>query len=169
MKISRKNKIIKKGGIAIADKYEFSKEDYLMYKEFFEEKINEIEIVSIDSVRQKHDKTFKEVLGEEKEMSKFLKQFVGLEIEDRELEKYKSSFITKKYEKRESDIIYKNKKEEIYYLIEHQSSVDKNMPRRILEYCMEAMREIQKNKKSKGDNPLIIPIVIYTGERKNGQ
>ena len=41
------------------------------------------------------------------------------------------------------------------------------MPQRILEYCMEIMREIKLNKiKQDGENPLIIPIVIDTGTNK---
>lgn len=149
------------------EKYEFSRDDYLMYKEFFENRLNEIEVVSKDIVYQKHDKTFKDILKDKKEMSKFLKQFIGLEVKEEELEKYKSSFITKNFERRESDIIYKIKDKEIYYLIEHQSSVDKNMPKRILEYCIEIMREVQKTSNKKREtNPLIVPMVIYTGTRK---
>ena len=38
------------------------------------------------------------------------------------------------------------------------------MPHRILEYCMELMKEIKKKQNGgNGSNPLIIPIVIYTG------
>lgn len=80
---------------------------------------------------------------------------------------YNSEFINDKYEKRISDIIYKEKQKEIYYLIEHQSKVDINMPHRILEYCMELMREVKKNQNNKKEiNPLIVPIVIYTGTRE---
>jgi len=63
----------------------------------------------------------------------------------RKLQIYNSEFINNKYEKRISDIIYKEKEKEIYYLIEHQSKVDINMPNRILEYCMELMKEVKKN------------------------
>ena len=97
-------------------KYEFSKEDYEMYKSFFENRLDKVKIVSIDSVNQKHDKTFKEILSNKKEMTKFLEQFIGMEVEE-ELEKHNSSFINKHYERRESDIIYKMKNKEIYYLI----------------------------------------------------
>ena len=86
-------------------------------------------------------------------------------MEANKLEIYNNEFISKRYEKRISDIIYKEKEKEIYYLIEHQSRVDKNMPNRILEYCMELMREVKKNSRE-GTNPLIVPIVIYTGAKK---
>ena len=39
------------------------------------------------------------------------------------------------------------------------------MHNRILEYCMELMREVKKNSRE-GTNPLIVPIVIYTGAKK---
>ena len=81
-----------------------------------------------------NDKTFRGILKNKKEMSKFLKQFIGLEVKEEELEICDSNFINKHYERRESDIIYKNRNKEIYYLIEYQSRTDKNMPRRIIRY-----------------------------------
>lgn len=128
------------------EKYEFSQEDYLMYEfHFVNEKENEV-VGTASKVRcQKHDKTFKEVLKDKKEMSKFLKQFIELEVDASKLEMYNSEFINNKYERRISDIIYKENGKEIYYLIEHQSKVDINMPQRILDYCMELMREVKKN------------------------
>lgn len=150
------------------EKYEFSHEDYLMYEfHFVNEKENEVVGTASKVKRQKHDKTFKEVLKDKREMSKFLKQFIGLEVDASKLEIYNSEFINNKYERKISDIIYKKNGKEIYYLIEHQSKVDINMPQRILDYCMELMREVKKNLNLKDEtNPLIVPIVIYTGINK---
>lgn len=150
------------------EKYEFSHEDYLMYEfHFVNEKENKIVGTASKVKCQKHDKTFKEVLKDKKEMSKFLKQFIELEVDASKLEMYNGEFINNKYERRISDIIYKENGKEIYYLIEHQSKVDINMPQRILDYCMELMREVKKNLNLKdGTNPLIVPIVIYTGTNK---
>lgn len=150
------------------EKYEFSHEDYLMYEfHFVNEKENKIVGTASKVKCQKHDKTFKEVLKDKKEMSKFLKQFIELEVDASKLEMYNGEFINNKYERRISDIIYKENGKEIYYLIEHQSKVDINMPQRILDYCMELMREVKKNLNLKdATNPLIVPIVIYTGTNK---
>lgn len=150
------------------EKYEFSEKDYLMYEFHFVNEMKSEILGTVSKVRtQKHDKTFKEVLKDKKEMSTFLKQFIELEVDTSKLQIYSSEFINNKYERRISDIIYKEKGKEIYYLIEHQSKVDKNMPYRILEYCMELMREIKKNQKFRdGSNPLIVPIVIYTGNKR---
>ena len=149
--------------IYILEKYEFSQEDYLMYEfHFVNEKESQLTGTVSKVRKQNHDKTFKEVLKDKKEMSRFLKQFIELEVDVNKLQLYNGEFINNKYEKRISDIIYKEKEKEIYYLIEHQSKVDLNMPYRILEYCMELMREIKKNLNNIS-NPLIVPIVIYTG------
>ena len=69
------------------------------------------------AVDKKHDKTFKNILSDIKEMSKFLSQYLNLEVNEEDLEKYKNSFITSTYKSKESDMIYKQKDKEIYYLI----------------------------------------------------
>lgn len=63
-------------------------------------------------------------------------------------------------------MIYKQKGKNIYYLIEHQSKVDKEMPNRILSYCDELIDEVKRSKKKKdGKNPIVVPIVLYTGSQ----
>lgn len=137
-----------------------------MYKDFFSANLDRAKIVAIDSIDKKHDKIFKNILSNVKEMQRFLKDFLEMEVNAENLEKYKNSFITSNYKNKESDIIYKQKDKQIYYLIEHQSSLDSNMPIRILNYCVELMREVQKDfKKQKNINPVIVPIVIYTGTK----
>ena len=111
----------------------------------------------------------------------FINKVLGLkntkyEISKDKLEKCDTSFITKAYYNKEADVIYKRTDMEVYFLIEHQSTVDKNMSVRILEYEVEILRDIIKNKeKNKSnkknktepkENPTIIPIVLYTGEEK---
>ena len=94
-------------------------------------------------------------------------KWLQVEVNASELQIYNNEFINDKYEKRISDIIYKNKEKDIYYLVEHQSKVDKRMPRRIFEYCMGIMMAIEKTtKENDGGNPIIVPIVIYTGTNK---
>lgn len=153
------------------EKYGLSREDFIKYKHYFFKMLEKSGVqdkndgnVHEKSVRQKHDKSFKDILVDEKEMAKFLKQFIGIEVKSEELEEQKNNYINKQFEKRESDIIYKIKNKEIYILVEHQSKVDKKMPRRIFEYCMGIMMELEKTQKEDdGSNPVIIPIVIYTG------
>ena len=80
-----------------------------------------------------HDKLIKRVLGTTKEMASFLNQFLDLpeEIKEENLEQCSTEFITKNYKTKYSDLIFKLKNEEIYFLIEHQSTVDKRMIERI--------------------------------------
>ena len=69
----------------------------------------------------------------------------------------------------ETDILYKIKDKQVYFLIEHQSSVDYEMPKRIMEYVIEILRKNVENKERKNKRyklPLIVPIVLYTGNKK---
>lgn len=135
-----------------------------MYEGYFYRKLEKVGINNTKkkSVNQRHDKSFKDILVNKDEMSEFLKQFMGLEIERKNLEEHKNNFINNQFERRESDIIYKVKEKALYILIEHQSKIDNRMPIRILEYCMEIMKALDKS----CNNPVIIPIVIYTGKQK---
>lgn len=116
-------------------------------------------------IHQKHDKSFKDVLSNRKEMAFFLNEFVGIGVYTKELQEYKNEFITKQYRKKQSDIIYKNIEKEIYYMVEHQSIRDVEMPYRIAEYCLELIENAVKNSKSQ-IYPTIVPIVLYTGKGK---
>ena len=98
-------------------------------------------------------------------MSKFLSNFLGINIKGKDLKMFGAEHITQQYEVRLSDIVYKKEGQEIYYIVEHQSTVDFNMPYRMLRYCMELMRKIIENSNQK-IYPTIVPIVLYTGERK---
>ncbi len=117
-----------------------------------------------------HDKLIKNILQNKKEATEFINQFLEPreEIQEKELLRYTNSYITKKYKAKEADLVYKLKNQDIFFLIEHQSSIDNNMPYRILNYCLDIMREWSRNKKI-GRNtsyPIIVPIIIYTGEQK---
>ena len=90
-------------------------------------------------------------------------------IKPKNLEIYNSSFIDQKFSNQECDIVYKKKRQQIFFLIEHQSKIDYSMPKRILKYQIAIMEMAMKNKKIIKKNeklPLVIPIVIYTGTGK---
>lgn len=118
---------------------------------------------------QKHDKIFKEILDYKKEGVKLLNKYLDLEIEEKDIEKYTRKFVLPELENRESDVIYKLKNEQIFFLIEHQTKVDYSMPFRMLEYSMAIMKSAitkEKMKSSKEIFPVVIPIVLYTGREK---
>lgn len=117
-----------------------------------------------------HDKLVKSILKDEKELSKFISQFINNEIKinSEDLIKFTNSYITKKYRAKESDLVYMLKNKEIFFLIEHQSNIDSTMPYRMLNYCIDIINEWCQSKKMKKVKryPIVVPIVIYTGDRK---
>ena len=115
----------------------------------------------------RHDKLVKIILKDEKEMAIFINKFLEPKekIDSRNLIKFTNSYITRKYKTKEADLVYQLKNQDIFFLVEHQSTVDYAMPYRILNYCIDIMQEWSKTKKIKRETryPIIVPIVIYTG------
>lgn len=127
---------------------------------------------NLDKPKNKHlhDKLIKNILKEKKEAEQFINQYLKpkQKIKSEELILYTNSYITKKYKSKEADLVYKIKNKEIFFLIEHQSTIDNNVTYRILSYCIDIMQEWSRSKKI-GKNtyyPIIVPIVIYTGNKK---
>lgn len=117
-----------------------------------------------------HDKMVKNILKDKKEMANFLNQFVmqNEEIKSEDLVCYTNSYITKKYKAKESDLVYRIKEQEIFFLVEHQSTIDGNMHFRMLNYCIDLMQEWNRGRRvGRNTNyPIIVPILIYTGNEK---
>ncbi len=107
-----------------------------------------------------HDKLFREVLSNVEDFKDFIAVFVdytlGKIIKNEILEPYNKSFIKLDYSGLESDIIFKIKDKPIYLLVEHQSSVDSNMPYRIFEYTTELIKEDMRIRHS-NIYPKVIP------------
>ena len=118
----------------------------------------------------KHDKLFKALLGNKYQVAKLLNKYLNLkdELTSEDIENYSTEFITTDYKKREADIVYKIKNRNIFFLIEHQSTVDKLMPYRIRKYAMEIMQKVISNQIKTRNYilPKVIPLVIYTGKSK---
>ena len=78
-------------------------------------------------IDQKHDKLFKDLLSRRDEAVKFLNKYLRTEkpIYEYDIELYKTEFVTDLYEKREADIVYKMIDKNIYFLIEHQTKIDR--------------------------------------------
>ena len=120
---------------------------------------------------KKHDKIFKEILQDKKEMAQFLSKFIGYEITKEGLEKYNPNYITKNFKYQQADVVYKIKEKQTYILVEHQTKVDHSMAYRMLNYCVEIIRGVVEGKeisKLSYEYPIVIPIV-YTQEIKDGQ
>lgn len=131
-------------------------------KEFYSEKNG-------FKIQNQHDKMFKDLFNDKEEVKKILLDYINFDIRNRELQKYSNSYISDKYKSYEADIVYKIKNENVYFLIEHQSTIDERMPYRILNYCIEIFKQEVDVSKSRNKDyvyPLIIPIVLYTGKKK---
>ncbi len=117
-----------------------------------------------------HDKIIKKILKNKKEVANMINDFVGTKekIKEENLVKYTSSFITRKYKSREADIVYKLKDKNIFFLIEHQSSIDNNIAYMLLNYCIDIIYDWNTSVKIKKgiQYPIVVPIIIYTGTDK---
>ncbi len=138
---------------------ENEKYEYIEYPE--DEIYDKKKIKKIDKI---HDKMFKKILNRKNEITKFLNNFLKIEkqIKENELVQCSTEFITKNYREKHLDLLYKLKYKSVYFLIEHQSTVDKKMIERIGNYVGEIMRKEEKD----GKYPIVVPIVIYTGFQK---
>ena len=127
-----------------------------------------------NKINNPHDKIFKEILDIKEEVVRFINKNLNIEntkyeLQEEDLEKYNRNFITNQFENMESDIIYKKKDEDIFFLIEHQSKIDYSMPYRILKYNISIMESAIDKKKIKTKEykiPAIYTFVLYTGQRK---
>lgn len=153
----------------------FTYQDYLKYQILkVKEKRNIYELREPEEkyhVHQPHDKIFKTVLSDKSQMIALLNRVLQLEKEliEEDIEKYNSKHIDYMFQNSESDVVYKMKEKEIFFLIEHQRKIDYNMPKRILEYEVEIIKEAVEDKiMTQKDHtlPRVISIVIYTGSRK---
>lgn len=163
-------------------------EKFLNNKKVVQEVINKLE-ESIDeynleiekdgskSVTFTHDKIYKMILSNKNEVVNLINQILEIEdekhkITEEKIEIYNSNFINQYMENRTSDIIYKIKNQKIFFLIEHQSTIDYSMAFRLVEYCILIMQSAMDKKQAKKKDyrfPLIYPIVLYTGEKKWNQ
>lgn len=119
--------------------------------------------------RYSHDKLVKNILKDRKEAEIFINQFLEPreEVKGENLIRYTNSYITKKYKSKEADLVYKLKNQEVFFLIEHQSSMDNSMPYRILNYCIDIMQEWSRNKKIKRNTRLSYCSSYYYLYRKS--
>ena len=143
-------------------------ENYFEIEESILMEPKEIYTYNIDN---EHDKLFKDLLSDKEETRKFINKFLKLPepLKQNELELYNSNYITSEYKSKEADIVYKKKDEDIFFLIEHQSTVDISMPYRIKNYAVEILRTaVDKSKIHQIDYeyPLVVAIVLYTGDKK---
>lgn len=111
-------------------------------------------------------------MSNKKEIVKLINKYLEPKekITEEMIERYDTKFITTSYEEKESDIVFKLKNREVFFLIEHQTKVDKLMAKRLTEYSLEIIRARKSENLSKKSEemliPRVIPLVLYTGQTK---
>ena len=163
--------------------FSYTRQDYLELEKIFCKETNILKDVEseyhydiskeehkkLNEKHQRHDKIVRDILNDKEEVVKIINEYVNIEkeLKKEEIEKYETSYITKSFQNKEADIVYKLKEKEVYFLIEHQTKVEKAMAYRMAEYSLEIMRSRIENKiYEQTKYPRVIPIVIYTGKPK---
>jgi len=130
-------------------------------------------------IHNPHDKGYKYILSIKRLFVELLRSFVdqgwAQNINPEDVELVDKSFILPDFKNREADLVYKvniDGSNIYFYLLELQSSVDFQMPYRLLLYMVEiwrtVLKDINKKEASKKDFrlPVIIPCVLYNGTDK---
>ena len=163
--------------------FSYTRQDYLELEKIFCNKTNILKDIEseyhydiskeeqkkINEKHQRHDKIVRDILNDKEEVVKIINKYVNVEneLKKEEIEKYETRYITKNYQNKEADIVYKLKGKDVYFLLEHQTKVEKAMAYRMAEYSLEIMRSRIGNKiYEQTKYPRVIPIVIYTGKPK---
>jgi len=130
-----------------------------------------------DNIDNPHDKGYKHLLSSKKAFIEMLKSFIKekwvQDIDETEMMLVNKSYISSDFSEKEADIVYKIKLQEkeiiFYVLLELQSTVDFEIPIRLLFYMTEIWRDTLKNidnkKRARKEFrlPAIIPMVLYNG------
>lgn len=111
-----------------------------------------------------------DILKDKSEVSKLINDFLEPKeiIKDEELAIYKNDYINKKQSSKECQVIYKIRNKPIFYLIKYKTNVDNQIEYKILNTCVDIIQAWSRNKKfgKSIEYPVIVPIVIYTGNVK---
>jgi len=128
-------------------------------------------------IHNPHDKGYKYILSIKRLFAELLRSFVdqgwAKNIKPEDVELVDKSFILPDFKNREADLVYKvniDGSNIYFYLLELQSSVDFQMPYRLLLYMVEiwrtVLKDIDKREAAKKDFrlPVIVPCVLYNGK-----
>ncbi len=123
--------------------------------------------------RKPFDEAYKLLFGSPRIACQLLHSFVDIpmvkKIKPEDLLLIDKSFISRHLKKREADLLYQVKNQEqeayIYILMEFQSTPDKAIPVRMLNYITMFYDSLLKKSKA-GKLPPILPLLIYNGSKE---
>ena len=116
-------------------------------------------------IHNEHDKLVKKILEKPREIEFVVKKALGLSKDEKiEMESVRNEFITSDFRGKQADMVYKIKDKEVYILVEHQSTEDRDMPYRVLEYDVGIINtSLIKHNYKVHKYAKVISIVIFTG------
>lgn len=125
-------------------------------------------------IKKIHDYGYKKLFSNKTIFKQLMQTFVNQEwVNQIDFENTKAldkSFISGNYKNTEGDLIIEtnlnNKKFYVYILLEFQSSVDKFMALRILNYITNFYMDLLENNKNLKSLPPVFPIMLYNGDDK---
>ncbi len=145
--------------------YYYSKKIENLYRLLLEEE------KEIYGTEQNDKNIVKAILGNKENFAIFINEFINIEekVSSQELEEVTNISNMGKDNFKEIDYMYRSKDKKIYYLLEHQTVIEKTIVYRMLSYTINVLKYIYENQMINGKEikfPQIIPIVFYTGTDK---
>ena len=114
-------------------------------------------------IHNEHDKLYKSILSRPKEMLYAIRKATKIK-EDLDIIQVGNELITVDFRGRQADIVYKLKDKEVYFLLEHQSTQDSDMPYRVLEYETQIMhKSFSMHNFRQKFKARVISILLFTG------
>lgn len=117
-------------------------------------------------IKPKTEEIIIKILNNPKDIVEFLNSFVNLRksLQENELILYQR----RRIELKDTEVLYKVKNKDTFFLIYYEIENNINFPYRLLNLCIDIIQEWTRNKKERDikQYPKIIPIVIYMGKEK---
>ena len=125
--------------------------------------------------RPKHDTSYKMIFAHRRSVADLLRGFAGdiaMHLDFATLERLPASFVSEHLDQHHADMLWKirTRNDQWLYLLillEFQSTIDRRMARRMLNYTMQILDGLGDDELGPGGTyPPVLPVVIYNGERR---
>ena len=126
------------------------------------------------SNRPKHDASYKKIFAHRRTVADLLRGFAGdlaRHLDFATLERLPASFVTERLGQHHADMLWKIRTGDgnwlyLLILLEFQSTIDRRMAMRMLNYTMRILNGLSADELGPGGTyPPILPVVIYNGKR----
>ena len=125
--------------------------------------------------RARHDASYKMIFAHRRSVADLLRGFAGdiaSHLDFDTLERLPASFVTEHLDQHHADMLWKIRTRDgtwlyLLVLLEFQSTIDRWMARRMLNYTMRILDGLGEDELGPGGMyPPVLPVVIYNGERR---